>query len=91
MTAKDLLLRDKELASWWAGISKDERFSKVMTYCQNAFLQFKPDSPQIGAVLAFTEIMLTISENPDANFDLSQANPGLHHNFEQPPEPPKED
>lgn len=91
MTAKDLLLRDKELASWWAGVTKDERFSKVMVYCQNLYLQDRPDSVQTAAVIRFTDIMASISENPDTNFDLSAANPGLHHVRETVPPQKQED
>lgn len=82
MTAKDLFLHDKELATWWASVVHDEKFAKALLYCQNAYMQIKPSSEQINAVIVFTDIILTISDNPDTNFDLSQINPGLHHNFE---------
>ena len=79
MNAKDLFLRDKELSAWWASVFHEEKFTKARLYCQNTFIQNSPDSRQIDAVIRFTEIIMSISDNQDANFDLSQINPGLHH------------
>lgn len=85
MTPKEQFLKDKELAKWWASIAHDERFEKALVYCQAQFMQSRPDTAQLSGVLAFIDTLLAISDNAPSDFDLSAANPGMHHDVDQMP------
>ena len=80
MNSKEQFLSDKQLHEWWAVISKDARFDKVLLHAAGCALESCPSAEQRAGVLAFKEILLTLS---DVNSEpILFPTTGLSHNLE---------
>lgn len=84
MTAKELFLKDKELAAWWVSVCHDDRFERVLLYVRSALMDTQPERTEIKGAETVLAFLATISDNdPDI---LGLANPGLHHMIDKMPD-----
>jgi hypothetical protein len=80
MTSKEQFIQNQNLASWWGGISQDARFDQVLLHASGVALESCPSSEQRAGVLAFKEILLTLSDKEAE--PVKFVSPGLDHNLE---------
>ena len=77
MTARDLLLRDKELVKWLLGFTKDVRFEQVQMILRAHFSQTAGNWDKlVGANEAIT-LFSTITDNDYSNVPMPSS--GLDH------------
>jgi hypothetical protein len=86
MTGKHLLLRDKQLAAWWADISHDPRFDQVMSLASFQIAASNPTQETMQGVNSIIQLLPTFSDNEDGSSQLIPS-PGLIHHM---PGKPKE-
>lgn len=75
-----MFLSQKELASWWSGVSCDARFDRVLLHASGVALESIPSAEQRTGVLALKDILLTLSDAEAGPVEF--AKPGLLHDLE---------
>lgn len=62
MRSKDMLLRKKELASWWNSVVKDSRFEEVYIILGIDIAQLRPVD-KIDGAMECLEMLRTVAES----------------------------
>ena len=87
--SKEIFLKDKELAKWWVGVTRDSRFTAVLTYGRAEIMEARPTQEQMVGAELLIHTLTNLPETDAAEFDFP--NPGLHHQAEvSKPRPNKE-
>lgn len=91
-------MTQKELAAWWASIAIDPRFDRVLLHASGVALESIPSAEQRAGVLAFKEILLTLSDKdsepvqfsaPAMKYDLDVQRRIVHPPEVKQPDKPK--
>ncbi len=79
MTGRELINRDKDLANWWLGVCRDDRFDQVVAMCRaDLFSETPPISTEaISGANKFIEKLGSIV-NPEELWQRVPS-PGLIH------------
>ncbi len=80
MDSKTQFISQKDLASWWSGISQDPRFDRVLLHASGVALESIPSAEQRTGLLKFKDILLTLSDAEAAPVQFTT--PGLLHDLD---------
>lgn len=90
MTAsKEIFLRNRELAKWWASITHDNRFTEVATFARAEIMEQRPTQDQMVGAELLIHTLSTLPEGEANPFEFPT--PGLHHQSDKPPVRPKKE
>lgn len=89
MTGKDLLLRDKELAKYWASISKDDRFERVVSLACYHIAAGNPAQERMAGANQLAELLLVFADGELSAQPIPKS--GLTHIRTTPQHEPKTD
>lgn len=87
MNAKNLFLKEKDLAPYWVKIAHDSQFEHVLMFARAEFIETQPTQDEIRGAERFITLLQTLSENEPQFTELPS--PGLHHLVDKLPEKPK--
>lgn len=77
MSGRELLLRNKELTSWWVGVCHDARFEEVIALASYEIAARNPTKEIMEGVNVAYNLMATITDNPQGFGNFPSA--GLVH------------
>lgn len=77
MGGKTILLRDKELANWWVGIARDERFERVCALARAELFESDLTPDRLRGANDAISTLTHFADNEDNGRKFP--NPGLHH------------
>lgn len=85
---KELFLRDKDLASKWAGICHSDTWEKTLSYVRSELMTGRPSREQIIGAESVIRIFETITDAEPTSFEFPST--GLYHDLEPKPLAKKE-
>lgn len=77
MTSKDLLLKQKEIAQWWAPIAHDDRFDQLYLIMGVDIRNNSKSIEEVNAAMTILESLKTIADNPPEQ--TKNPSSGLRH------------
>ena len=80
MNSKTSFIQNKELAEWWAVISGDSRFDKVVSTLKGMAFEACPSEEQRKGVLFAIEALLTMNQPETDGPDFSR--PGIKYDLD---------
>ncbi len=76
MTSNELLIRDKQLAAYWTGVVRDERFEQIVLLANNEAMGFET-LDMIRGARKILEALRTLADGPSPEFRMPES--GLIH------------